>query len=177
MMQLDNITFEVRKGMINMFLPYVTLENARILESYCHTNRCTMGTFAGIRCWRYGPVTLFETDRQEQHYHLSAFMYSTNVLRVYNLLKRKVPATSAKDIWYMAYEDQNYATFQDQYRQKIHEAQKVLTERVVSGKGLFKCARCHSVDIDTEQKQTRAADEPMTVFCACTRCGLRWTIK
>lgn len=174
---LDNITYDVRKSMIRMFTVYLSLSDARIIESYCHTNRCTVGTFAGIRCWRYGAVTLFETDKLETHQHMSAFSYSNNILRIYNLLKRKVPFKEVKDLWYMAYEDPKYTAFQDRYRENIHEAQKVLTEKVSSGKGLFTCARCKSVDIDTEQKQTRAADEPMTVFCACTRCGLRWTIK
>ncbi len=36
---------------------------------------------------------------------------------------------------------------------------------------------CKSKDIDTEQKQTRSADEPMTLFCACNRCGKRWVMK
>ena len=41
-------------------------------------------------------------------------------------------------------------------------------------KGIFACTRCKSFDVDTEQKQTRSADEPMTIFCTCNVCGQRF---
>lgn len=39
---------------------------------------------------------------------------------------------------------------------------------------LFTCARCKSVKTTSTQKQTRSADEPMTVFVLCLNCGKRW---
>lgn len=36
------------------------------------------------------------------------------------------------------------------------------------------CNRCHSRLIDIQQQQTRSADEGMTVFCTCKKCGMRW---
>ena len=36
------------------------------------------------------------------------------------------------------------------------------------------CARCRSRDIKFEMLQTRSADEPMSIFCTCERCGKRW---
>ena len=41
----------------------------------------------------------------------------------------------------------------------------------------LKCRRCGSDDIACEQKQTRGADESMTVFCTCSKCTLRWTMR
>ena len=41
----------------------------------------------------------------------------------------------------------------------------------------MRCRRCGSTDIYAEQKQTRGADEAMTVFCTCSRCTLRWTLR
>ena len=41
----------------------------------------------------------------------------------------------------------------------------------------LKCRRCNSVDVTWEQKQTRSADEAMTVFCVCSTCHNRWTIR
>ena len=40
----------------------------------------------------------------------------------------------------------------------------------------LKCKRCGSSDISWEQKQTRGADEAMTVFCTCNKCSQRWVM-
>ena len=39
---------------------------------------------------------------------------------------------------------------------------------------LFTCGRCKSTKTTSTQKQTRSADEPMTVFVLCLNCGKRW---
>lgn len=39
---------------------------------------------------------------------------------------------------------------------------------------LFTCSRCKSIKTTSTQKQTRSADEPMTVFVLCLNCGKRW---
>jgi len=39
---------------------------------------------------------------------------------------------------------------------------------------LFTCSRCKSTKTTSTQKQTRSADEPMTVFVFCMNCGKRW---
>mmetsp|Transcript_7723 Transcript_7723/g.14569 ORF Transcript_7723/g.14569 Transcript_7723/m.14569 type:complete len:356 (-) Transcript_7723:81-1148(-) len=39
---------------------------------------------------------------------------------------------------------------------------------------LFTCGRCKSIKTTSTQKQTRSADEPMTVFVLCLSCGNRW---
>lgn len=46
-----------------------------------------------------------------------------------------------------------------------------------STKATMRCRRCGGTDIFAEQKQTRGADEAMTVFCTCSRCSLRWTMR
>ncbi len=40
--------------------------------------------------------------------------------------------------------------------------------------GALVCNRCHSRNVEVSQKQTRSADEGMTVYCTCAKCGLRW---
>jgi len=39
---------------------------------------------------------------------------------------------------------------------------------------LFTCSRCKSIKTTSTQKQTRSADEPMTVFVLCLNCNKRW---
>jgi len=41
----------------------------------------------------------------------------------------------------------------------------------------IKCGRCKSTHVSVEQKQTRGADESMTVFVQCENCGLRWKMS
>lgn len=40
--------------------------------------------------------------------------------------------------------------------------------------GSITCRGCGSAQVSVQQKQTRAADEGMTVFCACDGCGKQW---
>ena len=44
-------------------------------------------------------------------------------------------------------------------------------------KSSLACRRCKSTDVNWEQKQTRSADEGMSVYCTCSGCGHRWTMR
>lgn len=39
---------------------------------------------------------------------------------------------------------------------------------------IMKCFKCKSTDIASNQRQTRSADEGMTLFCKCNNCGASW---
>lgn len=39
---------------------------------------------------------------------------------------------------------------------------------------LLKCRKCKSTDLRVDLKQTRSADEPMTVFLGCRQCSSKW---
>ena len=45
--------------------------------------------------------------------------------------------------------------------------------------GFLVCRKegCKSKAIKIDQKQTRSADEPMTLFALCEDCGMQWTVK
>ncbi|KDO19853.1 hypothetical protein SPRG_14883 [Saprolegnia parasitica CBS 223.65] len=45
---------------------------------------------------------------------------------------------------------------------------------ITDARGLFTCGKCKSTNTSNTQKQTRSADEPMTVFVLCHDCGKRW---
>ena len=46
-----------------------------------------------------------------------------------------------------------------------------------SCKSALRCRRCGNPDVVADQKQTRGADEAMTIFCTCTKCGNRWRMS
>lgn len=56
--------------------------------------------------------------------------------------------------------------------QKINEQCGITGELLKAS--LFTCGRCKSTKTTSTQKQTRSADEPMTVFVYCLNCGKRW---
>jgi DNA-directed RNA polymerase subunit M/transcription elongation factor TFIIS len=41
----------------------------------------------------------------------------------------------------------------------------------------LRCRVCKSSDVAWQQKQTRGADESMTIFCSCGACGTRWKMS
>jgi len=41
----------------------------------------------------------------------------------------------------------------------------------------LRCRGCDSADVSWQQKQTRGADEAMTIFCTCATCGNRWKLS
>jgi len=52
------------------------------------------------------------------------------------------------------------------------EAKKKHTEDTKIG--IFTCGKCKSQNTTYYEMQTRSADEPMTAFITCLKCGKRW---
>jgi len=46
--------------------------------------------------------------------------------------------------------------------------------RMEAATDTFKCHKCKSKECTYYQMQTRSADEPMTTFVTCIKCGNRW---
>jgi len=47
-------------------------------------------------------------------------------------------------------------------------------DKKLSVDSFYTCGKCKSNKVEHTQRQTRSADEPMTVFCNCLKCGKRW---
>ena len=43
-------------------------------------------------------------------------------------------------------------------------------------RGGIVCRACNKATVIVQQKQTRSADEGMTVFCSCRTCGKQWRL-
>ena len=52
-------------------------------------------------------------------------------------------------------------------------------DQIVQGctSGALVCRRCRGDNIAIQQKQTRSADEGMTIFCKCDTCGAQWRMS
>ena len=56
---------------------------------------------------------------------------------------------------------------------KIRE-ENIYAPKVVASTDGFTCRKCKSKECSYYQLQTRSADEPMTTFVTCLKCGNRW---
>ena len=68
--------------------------------------------------------------------------------------------------------DANMLDWEAQNEDKINEMCGIKGELLKAS--LFTCHRCKSTKTTSTQKQTRSADEPMTVFVLCLNCNYRW---
>ena len=56
---------------------------------------------------------------------------------------------------------------------KIEKKQATLLQ-FADNKSLLQCSRCKEFKVTYYQRQTRSADEPMSVFATCHACGKKW---
>lgn len=65
------------------------------------------------------------------------------------------------------------------FRSMLQEKFEELTDkgRHEEGEGLLKCARCHSTNVIWDQRQTRSADEGMTIIAQCLSCNNAWSMS
>ena len=149
------------------------------LEGACFEKSVRAGHLHQIPVWQYSTGTiLFETDKLEVHEreqmasYLDAIEDIKEKLKVPEVRKRLLADPEST-------EDFESLTAFGQWRQKyfdgIATAKRVLEEKVDES-SFIQCKHCKSNAVDTEQKQTRSADEPMTIFCSCRKCGKRFRI-
>lgn len=81
--------------------------------------------------------------------------------------KRKEIETRKKELM-----EANMLDWDTQNEDKINEMCGIRGDLLKAS--LFTCGRCKSIKTTSTQKQTRSADEPMTVFVLCLNCNNRW---
>lgn len=75
---------------------------------------------------------------------------------------------TAVEAWWLAHQAEL-----DHHRQLLHDEAK-FEEMEQEQRSALTCNRCHSRSVAVQQQQIRSADEGMTVFCTCRKCGMRW---
>ncbi|GME83761.1 unnamed protein product [Ambrosiozyma monospora] len=58
------------------------------------------------------------------------------------------------------------------HQKNLFDAQGAVQKRAVTDR--FVCGKCKQREVSYYQMQTRSADEPLTTFCTCEKCGNRW---
>jgi DNA-directed RNA polymerase subunit M/transcription elongation factor TFIIS len=150
------------------------------------------GLFAGrIPVWTYASgATLFETDSPEIHMKEFLNAYADTVERLKAVLevpelRARILAAADPVAAFAALEDHAiepftaYGAWQDAYLDQLKRSVEVLeaSDGAEDSGSFIACPKCRSNSVDTEQKQTRSADEPMTVFCKCRKCGKRFVMN
>lgn len=51
---------------------------------------------------------------------------------------------------------------------------EIFRTKIRGSAGVFQCPRCGSRETVSAEKQTRSADEPMTIKITCVACGFNW---
>jgi DNA-directed RNA polymerase subunit M/transcription elongation factor TFIIS len=155
-------------------------ESVVILEAFAWHSSVKKGILHGIPVWSYSNgTTLFETDKHETHQRelLSSYLDTLGFIQSLLLdayIKNKLDSEPYKISEFDPSVDprssSSYLTWQKEYLDSITCARKVLQETVELKDAFIICKKCKSSEVDTEQKQTRSADEPMTIFCKCRKC-------
>lgn len=151
------------------------------LEAYAFENSCRRGHLHGIPIWHYATgTTLYECDKPETHSkeHLSSYLDLVELALAAWKSTPGIRSSPSKiyDIDPTNIESDSYVSWRDSYLSGVAHAKTVLEERQDTGH-FIQCRKCKSNDVDTDQKQTRSADEPMTIFCRCRRCDTRFVMS
>lgn len=65
----------------------------------------------------------------------------------------------------------------EKQRTQIYADMDNYRNRPITAEGAYTCGRCGSKETIAAEKQTRSADEPMTVIVSCTACPNKWKVQ
>ena len=154
---------------------------ARGVENEAYSKRQTKLQIGdGVEVCRYGAYDVLDLDTPDAHANAALSNYTGILRRVAWALHGSTSVTSNSfHAWLDSTDDAlvdgtAHAEWERHFYAKQDLAREVLVGKDKNVRGIFACTRCKSFDVDTEQKQTRSADEPMTIFCCCNSCGSRF---
>lgn len=185
---MDQVIQPLRIAAYRDLLRHVPDHVATAVEAYAFGASCRSGDLHGIPVWTYSNgATLFPTERLENHIREMVSSYLDQIERaryMAPMIMARGLVTGADIAQCMSDEqallDQSpYGKWHEAYLNDLKKAKSVLESGPVdaSAPTFIKCRKCGSGAVDTEQKQTRSADEPMTIFCLCRKCETRWTMS
>jgi DNA-directed RNA polymerase subunit M/transcription elongation factor TFIIS len=166
---------ELAKGKVSNPILY-----ARCLENAAHGKRQSKKIIGeDVIVFRYGDEDVLDLDSFESHENASNSHYAQMMrrfawcLQSKTTLKNPMDLVNANDDIFLA--GTEHEETERKFFKRLDDAREVLLGKGdAPKKGIFSCPKCKSFDVDTEQKQTRSSDEPMTIFCTCNVCGQRF---
>jgi DNA-directed RNA polymerase subunit M/transcription elongation factor TFIIS len=156
---------------------------ARVLEHEAHIRRAQQREVHGVTLTVYGDTVVLPMESQEKHMACAASEYTRLMQRAAFICSDASVETlhSLPPAALLGTSDDTltvgtaHAAWQDNFYQLQELARTVLSsDKSNAQQGIFACPKCKSYDVDVDQKQTRSADEPMTIFCSCNVCGKRF---
>lgn len=158
------------------------------LEASAWSSSAEHGTLNNVPIWTYKSGNfdqiVFPTSRPDVHTRAFTNAYLSQIEKVLAMLEVEPMRArlAAEPLWFFEATETEletlceYGKWKESHLKDLKMSKQVLEERDDSVGEFIQCRRCKSHAVDTEQKQTRSADEPMTLFCMCRKCGLRFTM-
>ena len=62
----------------------------------------------------------------------------------------------------------------DSARDKLQMDMEIYRDRLDISIGAINCPKCSSKETMSKERQNRAADEPVSIYCSCLQCNYKW---
>lgn len=125
-----------------------------------------------IRKWENQNFCLIYNDRfKSLYFNIKSNSYVENK---HFLKKLKIKKMNKDELTKLTHRDMNPKIWKKLINDKIKRDEHLVKGDMISSTDEFKCFKCFQRQCTYYQLQTRSADEPMTTFVTCLKCGNRW---
>ena len=125
-----------------------------------------------IRKWENKNFCLIYVDRfKSLYFNINKNSYVNNK---HFLKKIQLKNMGNEEISNLTHRDMNPKLWKKLIDDKIKRDESLVKSDISASTDEFKCFKCFERVCTYYQLQTRSADEPMTTFVTCLKCGNRW---
>jgi transcription elongation factor S-II len=164
---IDDSLNEIRENMIGIFEKEIPKDKAIVLEAELFKCTCELGKHRSI------VVSWENPDFKKMYINKSRSIYS-NIRDKTNKNISKIIKSNIQELPYMSFQEINPAHWKQMLDAKHKRDKHMYEEKQEAMTDQFKCGRCKSRECTYYELQTRSADEAMTTFITCLKCGNRW---
>lgn len=127
--------------------------------------------------------SLFSICNSDQQYTqgvvrlIHALMNNGDCIRQSNYTPKEIASISPNVLMANTMTDQiqrQLDMHEHRFKEMLQERFEELEKKSDSTEGLLQCGRCKSTNVIWEQRQTRSADEGMTIIAVCVKCSNKW---